>query len=552
VTIVGVGPRGLSALERLICHATVSDGLRLEVLLVEPDDLGVGVHLRDQPAYLLLNTVAAQVTAFSDERMVPGAPVTTGPGFLEWCNANRRAAPDDKPGSCVEAHHFMPRRDYGDYLAWAAAYLLDRTPPNLCVTHVRRAAVAVHAVGRRAEVTLADGSAHACDLAIVTTGHGLQRSLRERPNPPGHVERCYPLPERVAGIAPDTTVAIEGTGLTAVDLVSALTVGRGGVFRASDRGPVYEPSGREPRMLLFNRHGWLPRARPAVPRSVPSNDGPGPTLAAIAAERAGGPGGWLGYEYLQGLIHDAVLDGLNSPTDRRMARRVLGLEYERWSTHADYEAAVVEEARRDLARARRGLVSPIKRRLEALRDRREALRAAVDAPGLTPAGHREFFDEVPSLANRAAVGPQIQRLEELVALIEAGRIRVGPGPSPRVVREDNGWTVTSTRLRRQQRVRVDTLVKANLHWPETDPAVDPVSASLRTWTAPHPSGRPYLRLTRYGQAIDRAGEPHESVAVFGPPAEGSSYYNNYVLWPGAWSRLLTDIDRAIAPLFDEP
>jgi hypothetical protein len=38
------------------------------------------------------------------------------------------------------------------------------------------------------------------------------------------------------------------------------------------------------------------------------------------------------------------------------------------------------------------------------------------------------------------------------------------------------------------------------------------------------------------------------VAVFGPPAEGASYYNHYVPSPGVWSRALTDLDRVLAPV----
>ena len=39
------------------------------------------------------------------------------------------------------------------------------------------------------------------------------------------------------------------------------------------------------------------------------------------------------------------------------------------------------------------------------------------------------------------------------------------------------------------------------------------------------------------------------VALFGPPAEGSNYYNNFIPWPGTWSRLLTGIDAVISVLF---
>ena len=64
----------------------------------------------------------------------------------------------------------------------------------------------------------------------------------------------YPLPQQVERTPAGTTVGLIGTGLTAMDVIAALTVGRGGQFA----GGRYMPSGGEPRIVLANRTGWLP------------------------------------------------------------------------------------------------------------------------------------------------------------------------------------------------------------------------------------------------------------------------------------------------------
>jgi hypothetical protein len=65
----------------------------------------------------------------------------------------------------------------------------------------------------------------------------------------------------------------------------------------------------------------------------------------------------------------------------------------------------------------------------------------------------------------------------------------------------------------------------------------------------HPADTRYLNLDRNGHPFTNGGNICKALAVFGPPAEGASYYNNYVLWPGVWSRVSTDIDRVLKPHF---
>jgi hypothetical protein len=91
-------------------------------------------------------------------------------------------------------------------------------------------------------------------------------------------------------------------------------------------------------------------------------------------------------------------------------------------------------------------------------------------------------------------------------------------------------------------MQADVAISAHLQWP-SDSICDPVAASLRTWVRPGPGGA--LGLDHDGYAQRGRGLGRASVAVFGPPAEGASYYNHYVPSPGIWSRALTDLDRVL-------
>ena len=66
VAIVGMGPRGLTVLERILEHAhSLPEASRLDIEVFEPGDCGQGVHPAGQSDHLLINTVASQVTMFA-------------------------------------------------------------------------------------------------------------------------------------------------------------------------------------------------------------------------------------------------------------------------------------------------------------------------------------------------------------------------------------------------------------------------------------------------------------------------------------------------------
>jgi hypothetical protein len=91
------------------------------------------------------------------------------------------------------------------------------------------------------------------------------------------------------------------------------------------------------------------------------------------------------------------------------------------------------------------------------------------------------------------------------------------------------------------------MVVAYIHMP---PAHDSLRQSLDGWAVHHPDDERFLHLTEEGWIRDRSTGTPARVALFGPPAEGSNYYNNFIPWPGTWSRLLTGIDAVISVLFE--
>ncbi len=134
----------------------------------------------------------------------------------------------------------------------------------------------------------------------------------------------------------------------------------------------------------------------------------------------------------------------------------------------DFRDWLLDQLRGDLAAARAGNVSgPLKAALDVLRDLRNELRLAVDHGGLSGDSYRTDLDRWYTPLNAyLSIGPPARRIEELVALIEAGTLRVA-GPALRIEADPHaGAFVAQSPAVPGSWVTARVLIKARL--PEID------------------------------------------------------------------------------------
>lgn len=132
ICVVGVGPRGLSVVERL-CANLDPDGPPVRVHLVDPHlSVGGQVWRTNQPPHLLMNTVTSQVTLFVDDTVECAGPVVPGPSLYEWARfiALIDPFPDLPDWVRSEAARLGPdtystRAFYGQYLVWVRGHLVS-------------------------------------------------------------------------------------------------------------------------------------------------------------------------------------------------------------------------------------------------------------------------------------------------------------------------------------------------------------------------------------------------------------------------------------------
>ncbi|MBA6437515.1 FAD/NAD(P)-binding protein [Streptomyces sp. GMR22] len=268
IAVVGAGPRGTSVLERLCASAPeLAPGTPLTVHMVDPSPPGAGrVWRTAQPDELLMNTVASQVTLFTDASVECGGPVRTGPSLYEWVSARGLApglGPDDYPGRAL----------YGRYLEWVFGEVVRGAPDTVTVrTHRARAVRLEERADGTQALTLDDGSRlEGLRAVVLAQGHLPAATDATERRYAAHAERyglryyppANPADVDLSLIAPGEQVLLRGLGLNFFDHMALLTAGRGGTFVPNEHGGglVYRPSGLEPRLYAGSRRGIPYHAR---------------------------------------------------------------------------------------------------------------------------------------------------------------------------------------------------------------------------------------------------------------------------------------------------
>lgn len=588
IAIVGAGPWGLAVLDRLVTAARRQPQLALAVHLIDPDGPGPGLHKPQQEDFLLLNTVTGQLDSFSAHHF--GEPPLAGAmPFIDWLRTARDIEADP--------NGFLPRALFGVYLRYVHAVLCDNAPSHLRIAAVRQRALDVSLVaGGRACVHLGDGSALTVDHVFLCTGHGLA-SAADSPAPSlAKPMDPYPVALLQTRIEAGSAVGISGTGLVAVDVVAALTAGRGGRFVREEDGMLrYLPSGREPIMFVHSRSGTPFACRPAqsldlsgsfapifctdaylaVRRAARWPDGlqlDEDVLAVLAAEmRAAylmraltlsrGVDAAEACRHALGVLATAEVQGFCEATLPSMAQfspeaLLASAPAPSPRSAAEFSAAFAARLRFDVDEARKGEAeSPYKYAVEMLRVLRGFIRQAVEFDSLIPSSRRRFFDVVAPRISQLVVGPPIARGLEWLALMRAGLLRTDLGPAPALERDAalGVWRARSRTFETPFVACLDHLVRARAGHAAIDTKDDSLLAALcrsglcagAALPQPADARMRMPRIDTLGRPLDATGLPVQQLTLLGVPTEGLRYFNHYLPSPRSRSRVFESIQSAL-------
>lgn len=591
VAIIGMGPRGMTVLERLVSMGRRFPRLPLTVHVIDPGVMGCGVHRLDQPDYLLLNTVCGLPTMFPPRQHVADVE---GETFLAWVRRRahaKRADESDEAGRNLPSRSsYLPRALFGAYLKACFEQIGRQAPSNVKIMTYACVAVALRRDEDGECVECSDGTRVRARFVVLTTGHTCNCTPAD-----GAVHDPYGFLRNLGARALDANagIGLAGFGLSSFDVLAGLTVGRGGTFfTGADGGLRYQRSGGEPLIYMFSRSGLPYLARPYRDCGMFRYDPLIFEASRMRAIRSTNGGG--GLDFLSTLLPLLAIElrvarcrmklqAAGRPvTDDEWAGLRAGdpPQIERWVVEAEravgafdvagflgvcdlaleggaaeYQQRFVQLLEEDLRESRLGTERSERKYLaEVLLHLREGLNAAVDFGGLEVQSHDYFFGDFAGTVRRLAIGPQPERSEELIALIRAGVVKVELGPNPVVKRRPDGaFDLSSRNLARPASRVVSALIRAQSPFPSLEQA----DSSLLTDLAGSGRVRKYrdgvrfsggVEVDRLHHPIGRSGQVETSLFVLGPLCEGSIYYNTYVPTTVGWSRPFIEAEIVVGQI----
>lgn len=614
VCVVGAGPRGTSVLERICANYAelCPPGTRIVIHVVDPFPAGPGsVWRTGQPGHLLMNTVASQVSLFADQSVDCAGPVVPGPSLYGWAKEIDSA---NYPSWVVrEADQlgpdFYPSRSlYGHYLEWVFGHLVATAPEPVAIRVHRTTAVALDdQPDGRQSVRLANGTLlEDLDSVVLALGHGRMSPAEDEVALGGfaatsalrYIEPSNPADVDVSRIAPGEKVALRGLGLNFFDYLALFTEGRGGCFERGPDGLSYLPSGREPSLYAGSRRGVPHHARGENQKGAAGRHRPRFLTSGeiTRLHRRMATGHQLTFKRdvwplidkeVRTVYYQTLLFNRGDPQEAwnflkeyvecqraGMDDGLLLAKYridwsQRWdwatierpqgdmtfAGRAEFGRWLLEYLRHDVAEARLGNVrSPLKAALDVLRDLRNEIRLIVDHGGIAGSSYRDELTRWYTPFNAfLSIGPPLHRIEEMIALVEAGVLHVlGPGMRVRTELGTSAFLVDATAVS-EAPVSVTTLIEARVPDVDLRRATDPLlrylmaTGQCRIYRMADEGGHGFdsggLAVTaRPYRLLDAANRAHERRFAFGVPTEYVHWVTAAGIRPGVGSVTLEDSD----------
>lgn len=481
VAIIGAGPRGLSVAERLINLA--DDKKQLDIQIYDPYAIGGRVWdpFIPQNQLFLMNTVIEQITLFNDESIENGGKPLSGPNMLQWLETEAEPFLTAHTEFDAQYRHemltltqpgdFSSRGMMGIYAAWYFEWLMRRVRSNHTLNFTKQTVTQVTPIGSSFQLELADGTPILSDYVVMALGHSENKLNDEemffksfaQDHQLQYVAPMHPAEADLSGFNADDQIIIRGLGLSFFDYLMALTVEKGGQFVRDDTHElVYKPSGREPHVVAGSRRGFPLHARGVNQKLASELYHPQFfTLPALDALRAAGDGHIiyadfeklvvkeLTYKYLLNVIDsasshltydqaEALKKALVTSDDLTATARKFGLDNiaafdidlirnpaRDVSDDADYKAWFINYLTADIEDARLGnKQAPFAGTFDILRDMRDRVRYVVERDYFSADEYEKFLNRFNPLDTFVSVGPPLERVEQLRALIKAGIFEV--------------------------------------------------------------------------------------------------------------------------------
>ncbi|NNE77660.1 MAG: FAD/NAD(P)-binding protein [Pricia sp.] len=565
LAIVGLGPKGLYALEHLLARLQHSDeDKEIEIHLFEKTGVfGAGeIYHPDQPDYLLMNYPNRNINAWSGEKPKPAVPKALS--FVKWLYKYK-----NRPTENLE-DEFASRKTVGEYLMYCFGQLVSFQNKSVTIAKHTATVIDIERIGQGLELTFNDNGGRnvlRVQQVLLTTGHSSCRKSTKygyddssSTSKSNFVPYVYPVQKKLCKIDEHATIGIKGLGLTFIDTVLAITEGRGGKFiNTNSESLMYVPSGNEPRKIYaFSRSGlpmiprngtegkmyYLPkyftydniRNRAGISKKINFNEH---ILPLYIAE--------VQYRYYSILFHQHNLNFYPYEKISQLNKQVDSF-HERYpdayrldcrdlfkpkSFDAEQsELDALAYMRYTLKEARIGSASSAFMAAAMTWGRLSDTFNTFYSFGKMTADSQSVFDhKYRSQLNRISYGPPVENMAKIIALVETGLVDLNYAKNPEVKEVGNRWKLSNSHT---NPVEVDILIDARIPTFRSPDDWSPLLKNMQdnglvrpfrnNDTSTYEVGCP--EINRQGKAIGKNGSVVHQIGIYGTPTEGMVYDND--------------------------
>jgi len=569
VAIVGLGPKGLFALERLLYNLYNSDLAHdVEVYLFEPTGyFGAGkIYDPLQPEYLLMNYPNRNINVWSET--YPAKLPIDALSFLEWLSKRQDCSVQEVDDA------FSHRALVGLYLMECFEKLYELGSSFCKIVKHKATVFDILSMDEKTcllfqNTKLGNQFRLNVDELLLTTGHcSWKGRLENNQNKKESVEHevtqipfVYPIKRKMSAVSENAMVGVKGMGLTFIDTVLALTEGRGGYFSAKgNRALKYHPSYKEPKQIVaFSRSGL-----PMIPRS--SYEGkkeykPVYFTNDNVHSQLNGTGKPDFEEHLLPLFkleatyryYKVLLEkyGLTLHPEKSCdeLERQIEIFHNKYAKEPRFsftnlfspvafddpsvKLKPAEYFRYILGHAELGSEkSPFMAAAMTWGFIAEFFNNIYSFGGMTPDSHLLFDQKYRSKLNRISYGPPLENMRKIIALIDSGHVNLNYSENPEIETVNKGWRLKKPKA---PPIIVDTLIDARI----------PTNASCKDWSEllnrmrQRGEVREFLiadKHTKYrtacpeidgrGNVVAQNGDANPRITLYGTLTEGITYDND--------------------------
>lgn len=616
VGIIGAGPRGVLVTSQLFnqykYHSEQTEPL--SITLFDPTGIGGRVWRTDQSDELIMNSAADQITLFTDASVNMSSKVYDGPSLFEWARSDEAnqylAAHGYSPDIIAAAaqlkiNGYAPRVLFGAYIKWFYDDLISQQPTEISTSLMKAQVTDLNYDTDHKPTIKTDDGTYTFDKVVMSLGQqdnylsDEEQSLATyaRENALTYIAPTHPGDADLSSIPAGEPAIIRGLGLSFIDYVSELTLGRGGHYMQNEDGSLfYQPSGREPRIVAGSGRGI-----PYYPKPI-NEKGYGecevPKFLTKENIQKNSVDGKLPFDrFMDLLLSDLELvfykltindkypyksanefekEFLSNP-DKNSVLKQFGFQEEdafEWDYiinpfkdvqaigTEDYQSILINWLNNEIADSTKGSkTGPLAAARDLLRDFRPTFRQMIVDNCFTNQDYVEkFWGNLNSVINFLIMGPPVVRSEQLSALIRSGVVTIlAPGMQ---VKGTDGWFVTASPKRNTDKFRSATLVEARVPKADLDITANPVLENLvdtqlaRTYDLPINGKNVGVNAVDVDpdtdQLLDVNGNVQPDIYIWGVPLDGLRYVTNAAPRPGVNDTNLQTADKLAAEVLGLP